>query len=190
MATTNNKPMIRRLIWHRRDLRIRDNELYQTNEEVKKIYSIFIFDPQDFHPRSTGISNDDKSEQLYGVTNGPHFTSRLLHAVHSMRHKLQSMGGDLIVRSGDPVDIIPQITKELQIDEVVWSETPGHYEYIQSETMKKKLLEEVRCNVYTTCTLTLAHPKDLPIDQSTWQQLARPKEKRKTKSKVISNKAK
>ena len=71
MATTNtnNKPtMIRRLVWHRRDLRIRANELYQTNEEAKKIYSIFIFDPKDYNPRKTGISNDDKSEQLYGVT--------------------------------------------------------------------------------------------------------------------------
>jgi len=182
MATTNNNPtMIRRLIWHRRDLRIRDNELYQTNEEVKKIYSIFIFNPQDYHPQSTGISNDDKSEQLYGVTNGPHFTSRLLHAVHSLKRNLQSMGGDLLVRTGNPVDIIPQITKELQIDEVVWSETPGYYEYVQSEKMKKKLLEEVQCNIYTTCSLTLAHPKDLPTDQIVWQTLARPKEKRKKK---------
>jgi len=178
--------MIRRLIWHRRDLRIRDNELYQTNEETKKIYSIFIFDPKDFNPRSTGISNDNEvGEQLYGVTNGPHFTSRLLHAVHSLRRNLQSMGGDLLVRTGNPVDIIPQITKELQIDEVVWSEIPGYYEYVQSETMKKKLLEEVRCNVYTTCSLTLAHPKDLPTDQIVWQTLARPKEKRKKKSKAI-----
>ena len=177
--------MIRRLVWHRRDLRIRANELYQTNEEAKKIYSIFIFDPKDYNPRKTGISNDDKSEQLYGVTNGPHFTSRLLHAVHSLRRNLQSMGGDLIVRSGNPVDIIPRITKELQIDEVVWSEIPGQYEYSQSETMKKKVLEEVQCNVYTTCSLSLAHPKDLPTDQIVWQTLARPKEKRKKKSKAM-----
>ena len=103
MATNKPISMIRRLVWHRRDLRIRDNELYQTNEEAKKIYSIFIFDPKDYNPRKTGISNDDKSEQLYGVTNGPHFTSRLLHAVHSLRRNLQSMGGDLIVRSGNPI---------------------------------------------------------------------------------------
>ena len=170
--------MASRLIWHRRDLRIRDNELYHSG--ARTIFSLFIFDPSDYTPRPTGIS-DEKGGQLLSVTNGPHFTRRLLEAVHSLRSSLQSIGGDLIVRCGNPVEVVMNLARELEVDEVAWSELPGHYEYIQSEELKKLL----PCKVYTSCSSTLAHPNDLPIDIHTWQRFARPKEKRKKqKSKV------
>jgi len=87
----------------------------------------------------------------------------------------------LIVRQGDPLQIVPQLAKDLNAEEVAWSEIPGYYEYVQSEKLKNALLRDraYRCKVYTTSSTTLFRPDQLPKDQNTWQRLARPKEKRK-----------
>ena len=180
--TATMKPSSSRLVWHRRDLRLADNELYHCNKEA--IYSIYIFDPSDYSTRPTGIS-DGKGGQLQSLNHGPHFVRRLLDAVSSLRRSLRSLGGNLIVRVGNPLQIIPQVAQELQIEEVAFSEIPGHYEFRQSEKLKHMLQYggPHRCEVFTTCSLTLVHPDDLPADVDVWRKLARPKEKRKKKKK-------
>jgi deoxyribodipyrimidine photo-lyase len=170
-----------RLVWHRRDLRIADNELYHSKQTI---YSVYIFDPSDYSTRRTGIS-DGNGGQLHSVNHGPHFARRLIDAVHSLRRALQSIGGDLIIRTGNPLQIIPQLAQELLIDEVAFSEIPGHYEFKQSDKLKHILQYEGphRCKVFTTCSLTLVHPDDLPTDPDIWKRLARPNEKQKKRSK-------
>lgn len=175
-----------RLIWHRRDLRLRDNELYHHSCCV---YSLFIFNPSDFAPRPTCIFHDGSSSEneLLGITHGPHYTRRLINAVHSLRHNLRSLGGELIVRIGNPLLIIPSLlSHELHnvVNEVAWSEISGYYECVESKKLKNILLHRngrQQCKVYTTCSHTLFHPNDLPTDCHIWQQLARPKEKRSKK---------
>ena len=131
--------LMSRLIWHRRDLRLRDNELYHHSCCV---YSLFIFNPSDFAPRPTGIFHDGCSSsenELLGITHGPHYTRRLINAVHSLRHKLRSLGGELIVRIGNPLLIIPSLLdNELHnvVNEVAWSEISGYYECIESKKLK------------------------------------------------------
>lgn len=171
-----------RLVWHRRDLRHADNELYHSNQ--KTIYSVYIFDPSDYSPRLTGIS-DGKGGQLQSLNHGPHFTRRLIDAVHSLRRSLRSLGGDLIIRTGNPLQVIPQLAQELSIDEVAFSEIPGHYEFKQSQKLKHILQfgGPHRCKVFTTCSVTLVHPNDLPTDPEVWKRLARPNEKQKKRTK-------
>lgn len=168
-----------RLVWHRRDLRLADNELYRN---ANRIYSVFVFESTDYSPRQTGIPDDDGG-QLQSVSHGPHFSRRLIDAVHSLKSNLQSLGGDLIVRTGNPLQIVPQLAQDLQIDEVSWTEVPGYIECTLSDKLKKILLlgEHYRCKVFTTCSLTLVHPDDLPSDSEVWQRLARPNEKRRTR---------
>ena len=170
------QPMTR-LVWHRRDLRLSDNELYHN---ARKIYSVFIFDPKDYSPRSTFMLNK-KGDQFQSVNHGPHFSRQLIDAARSLRTNLQSLGGDLIVRTGNPLQIIPQLAYELKIEQVVWSEIPGHYECIESNKLKQILQfgGPQKCNVFTTCSLTLVHPNDLPTDPAVWKKLARPNEKQK-----------
>ena len=71
------------------------------------------------------------------------------------------------------------------IDEVAFSEIPGHYEFNQSDKIKHILQYggPHRCKVFTTCSLTLVHPNDLPTDPEVWKRLARPNEKQKKRSK-------
>ena len=182
--------MSTRLLWHRRDLRLSDNELYHiTDSSMQNIYSVFVLDPADYAPRPTGIF-DEKGCQLQSINHGPHFSRRLIDAVRSLKSDLQLLGGDLIVRTGNPLMIIPQLAKELQVKEVAWSEVPGYYEYNQSEKLKRILQFDgtYRCHVFTTCSLTLAHPDDLPNDPILWQKLARPNEKQKKSKCGKSNK--
>ncbi|KAL7466004.1 hypothetical protein ACHAXS_006304 [Conticribra weissflogii] len=166
--------MLSRLVWHRRDVRLHDNELYT---DASHIFSLFIFDPAEFSPRPTGIQPD-----VYGVTHGPHFTRHLLRAVESLRSNLRKMGGELLIRHGDPIEIIPELARDLNVDEVAYSEIPGYYEYQQSEQLKIRLKSQ-NLQVFTTSSLTLAHPDDLPSLQCTWVSMARPKEKRTKKGK-------
>lgn len=179
-ATTLVQPMSR-LVWHRRDLRLSDNEIYH---KTHKVYSVFIFDPSDYVPRSTGI-HDESGGQLQSVNHGPHFTRRLIDAVHTLRNNLRSLGGDLIVRMGNPLQIIPQLTSELQIEEVAWSEVPGYYECMQSNKLKQILQFNGlhKSQVITTSSMTLVHPDDLPTDPAIWNQLARPNETKRRKGK-------
>ena len=139
-----------RLVWHRRDLRLADNELYHNDQ--KTIYSLYVFDPSDYSTRQTGIS-DGKGGQLHSLNHGPHFARGLIDAVHSLRRALRSLGGDLIIRTGNPLQVIPQLAQELLIDEVAFSEIPGHYEFKQSEKLKHIVQYggPHRCKVFTTC---------------------------------------
>lgn len=166
----------RRLIWHRRDLRLDDNDLYRHDSNN---YSIYVFDPRDFELGSTRS----------GIVAGPHYTRRLLDAVHCLKKNLEEKGGNLIVRVGSALAEVPSIAQQLDVDEVAWAEVPGFYECEASRTMQNILqYGSYRCNVFTTCTLTLAHPHDLPRNPDTWQHLARPNERRRKKSRSKSGK--
>jgi len=114
------------------------------------------------------------------VTHGPHFTRHLLRAVESLRSNLRKLDGELLIRHGNPLEIIPKLARDLNVDEVAYNEVPGYYEYQQSEELKLSLRSK-NIHAYTTSSLTLAHPDDLPNLQCSWESLTRPKEK-KTKN--------
>ncbi|KAK1744766.1 hypothetical protein QTG54_004057 [Skeletonema marinoi] len=158
-----------RLVWHR---------LIKKQSTLCTYLIIGLFNA------TTGIS-DGKGGQLRSLNHGPHLTRRLIDAVYSLRRALRSLGGDLIIRTGNPLQVIPQLAQELLIDEVAFSEIPGHYEFKQSEKLKHIVQYggPHRCKVFTTCSITLVHPNDLPTDPDVWKRLARPNEKQKKRSK-------
>ena len=112
--TKNNE--VRRLVWHRRDLRLHDNEIYsnlvsntknggglekghdegEENHKVIKCISLFIFDKQYFEPQPSII----KGSGYDTVWCGPHASQALIEAVTVLRTNLQNIGGELIVRQG------------------------------------------------------------------------------------------
>ena len=64
-----------RLVWHRRDLRLDDNELYRDlQQRQQQVVSLFVINPDEFHPRA---AVDNNNNNLCSVTRGPH-ASRLL----------------------------------------------------------------------------------------------------------------
>lgn len=143
-SSESNLPRQRRLIWHRRDLRLHDNELYandlnggcpivgdgnihsssSSSSSSFECISLYIFDTTYFHPKPS-LACPQEYDTIWC---GPHTAQGTIEAVHALREKLRSIGGELLVRIGDPTVLIPQLAEELKANEVVFGEEPGAYE--------------------------------------------------------------
>ena len=101
--------MNRTLVWFRRDLRIYDHEPLYRAARRGAVIPVFVFDRALLHHPETG-------------------SARVAFMVDCLRHldeDLRRLGGRLIVRSGDPVKILPQLIEETQAE--------GIYSYTDCE---------------------------------------------------------
>ena len=91
------------IFWHRRDLRIDDNAgLYKALNESESVLPLFIFD-------STILSKLPKNDQRV----------LFIHReIEEIKKEYQKLGSDLYVYHGDPIELIPQIAKEFNINSV------------------------------------------------------------------------
>ncbi|MGD1855797.1 MAG: FAD-binding domain-containing protein [Leptolyngbyaceae cyanobacterium] len=99
----------RTLVWFRRDLRIHDHEPLYRATRRGAVVPVFIFDRALLQHPETG-------------------SARVAFMVDCLRHldqELQSLGGRLILRSGDPVEILPSLIRATQAD--------GIYSYTDCE---------------------------------------------------------
>lgn len=103
---------------------------------------------------------------------------------------------ELLLRIGDPLDVIPDLLTITGATEVAWSELPGYRECRQSSRLREALYPLLGSGgIYTTCSYALYHPDDLPCGGDgdgdcdcggrgrgerirTWRDLARPNERR------------
>ena len=184
-----------RLIWHRRDLRLNDNELYSNlicddivRTNITSV-SLYVFDKQHFEPRSSSVKSDTK-ESYDTILCGPHAAQALIEAVTSLRYRIRSIGGELLVRTGDPSVIVPQIAEEIEATEIVYSEEPGSYEHVLVQRIKQRYAFQdqyvhgvKKVKLISKIGYTLYHPDDLPSDPNEWDRLAHPKKKYSKKKK-------
>lgn len=101
--------MNRTLVWFRRDLRISDHEPLYRAARRGLVIPVFVFDRALLLHPETGAGR----------------VSFMLDCLKSLDQDLQSRGGRLILRAGDPVDVLPQLVKDTQAD--------GIYSYIDFE---------------------------------------------------------
>ena len=140
------------LVWFRNDLRIHDNEiLLEATQKATIIVPVFCFDPRHFtqtayHTQKTGSFR----------------TQFLLESVADLNSSLQKIGGDLIIKIGNPEEIIPQICKTYNVDEVY-----HHREVASEETEVSSLTEDalwkLKINLKHFIGHTLYHKEDLPF---------------------------
>jgi deoxyribodipyrimidine photo-lyase len=91
------------LFWHRRDLRIRDNAgLWKALKDGLKVQPIFIFDTNILNKLPT---NDQRVLFIY-------------REIERLKNEYQDLGSDLLVRYGDPTQIIPGLVDEFQVKSV------------------------------------------------------------------------
>jgi deoxyribodipyrimidine photo-lyase len=96
------------LVWFRNDLRIHDNEiLLEAMRKADKILPVYCFDPYYFQ---TNVSGNSKTGSLRARF--------LLESVADLRKNLRSIGGELIIRVGNPAGILPKLAEEYQVNEV------------------------------------------------------------------------
>jgi deoxyribodipyrimidine photo-lyase len=116
------------IFWHRRDLRIDDNAgLYKALKESESVLPLFIFD-------TTILSKLPKNDQRV----------LFIHReIADLKKEYQKLGSDLYVFHGNPVDLIPQLAKEFNVDSVY---TNRDYEplAIQRDVQVFKKLESLK----------------------------------------------
>jgi len=121
---------------------LHDNELYSdeidaaTSDQALECISLFIFDTMYFHPQpSTSCPKEYDT-----VWCGPHAAQATIDAVEALRQKLRSIGGELLVRVGDPTLLIPQLLEVLKVDEIVFGEEPGTYERSVTQQLQQHVI--------------------------------------------------
>ncbi|MBD1393077.1 DASH family cryptochrome [Mucilaginibacter glaciei] len=140
------------LVWFRNDLRIHDNEiLSEAVRKADKVLPVFIFDPFYFKTDSTGALKTSSFRARF-----------LLESVAGLRKNLQAFGADLIIRTGDPAELLPQLAEEYQVSEVY-----HHREVAPDETTISEAVEtalwKIKLNLKHFIGHTMYHKEDLPF---------------------------
>ncbi len=140
------------LVWFRNDLRIQDNEVL--TEAVNKgdaILPVYCFDP--FYYRTTSFSTQKTGN----------FRARFINeSVADLRRSLQNLGANLIVRFGDPVQIIPQLAQQYQVSEVYHHREVAFEETNISGNVEAALWK-LKLNLKHFIGHTLYNKEDLPF---------------------------
>jgi len=92
-----------RIHWHRRDLRVADNRPLVEADADGPIVPVFVFDR-------------DVLEQA-----GPPRVAFMLDALGSLREAYRSLGSDLLIREGDPREVLPDLAERFDADAVTWA---------------------------------------------------------------------
>ncbi|MAB83180.1 MAG: cryptochrome DASH [Phycisphaerae bacterium] len=103
------------ILWFRSQLRVHDQPLFESRGgEDRPVVGVWVFDPR---------------EHLELVDGFPRAGSRrvrfLLESVESLRTSLRELGSELIVRVGEPEQVIPELAAELNVDSVIAFRQPG-----------------------------------------------------------------
>ena len=110
------------IIWHRRDLRTEDNLALKTAEEENKaILPIFILDPYFFTQ-----FNVCKSRLIF-----------LFECLEDLNHQYQKLGGKLVIKLGNPINVLNSLQKELNIEIYANEDTNTEYGILRDIEVKK-----------------------------------------------------
>ncbi|WP_031293647.1 FAD-binding domain-containing protein [Leptolyngbya sp. Heron Island J] len=101
--------MNRTVVWFRRDLRIYDHEPLYRAARRGAVVPVFVFDPSLLQHPETGAAR----------------VSFMVDCLRHLQQDLRRLGGCLILRSGDPVEVLPRLVKETQAE--------GIYSYTDCE---------------------------------------------------------
>ena len=93
------------LVWFRNDLRINDNEiLFEAIRKADKVLPVYCFDPYYYTENEIG-----------GRKTGNIRARFILESVAGLRANLKIIGGNLIICSGNPAVIIPDLAAQYAV---------------------------------------------------------------------------
>lgn len=140
------------LVWFRNDLRIHDNEiLLEAMRKADKVLPVYCFDP--FYFKTT----------RYGTLKTGNFRARfLLEAVTDLRNTMREHGAELIVRVGDPVEVITQLAEQYHVAEV-YHHREVAFEETDISAKVEAALWKIKLNLKHFIGHTFYHKEDLPF---------------------------
>src|SRR3569833_1813485 len=140
------------LVWFWFVFRIHDNEiLLEALRKADKILPVYCFDPFYFKQNSSGNPKTGNIRARF-----------LVESVANLRKNLQSIGGELIVRIGNPAEILPQLAEEYQVNEIYHHREVSYEETNISEQVEAALWK-IRLNLKHLIGHTLYHKEVLPF---------------------------
>src|ERR1700712_140871 len=140
------------LVWFRNDLRIHDNEiLLEAIRKADKILPVYCFDPFYFTKSASGEPKTGNFRARF-----------LLESIADLRINLQAIGAELIIRTGSPAEILPQLCEEYQVNEVYHHRVVAYEETGISEQVEEALWK-MKINLKHFIGHTLYHKEDLPF---------------------------
>ncbi|HZY38746.1 MAG TPA: DASH family cryptochrome [Mucilaginibacter sp.] len=140
------------LVWFRNDLRIHDNEiLLEAIRKADKVLPVYCFDPYYFQANASGNPKTGGLRARF-----------LLESVADLRKNLRAIGGELIVRTGNPAEVLPALAEEFHVNEVYHHREVAHEETEISEQVETALWK-MRLNLKHFIGHTLYHKEDLPF---------------------------
>jgi deoxyribodipyrimidine photo-lyase len=112
------------LVWFRRDLRDYDHAaFYHALKSHARVHCVFVFDTTILDP----LPRVDRRVEF------------ILRAVEELDAGLRELGGGLIVRHGDPVQMIPQLAAELDVAAVFCNRDYEPAAIARDEEVKRRL---------------------------------------------------
>jgi deoxyribodipyrimidine photo-lyase len=121
--------------WIRRDLRVQDNPALNEASADGDVLPIFIFDP------------------VLWNSAGP---VRRAYLVQSLRHLNESLGGNLLIRSGNPVDVLPELAHHIDASSVHIAADFGPYGRSRDEQVEHALAQQGRGLIRTGSPYAIA----------------------------------
>ncbi|MCU1397112.1 MAG: phrB [Acidimicrobiales bacterium] len=109
----------RSILWFRRDLRVADHPAaVHAGRDGREVVPVFVLDPALAQPSGA---------------------VRLAFMYRSLRSLNESLGGKLVVRHGQPEDVIAQLAADAEVDEVVVTRDHGPYGHRRDAAVADRL---------------------------------------------------
>ena len=141
------------LIWYRNDLRSHDHEALDAALKLQaRVIPVYCFDPRQFGQTSFGFPKTGAFRAQF-----------LLESVADLRQSLRSLGSDLIVRSGKPEAVIPDLAQHLGVSAVHYSREVTSEE-LAVDRQLRVALDQQGIALKGFWGSTLFHPDDLPFE--------------------------
>ena len=140
------------IIWFRNDLRIHDNELiFRASQKGATLIPVFCFDLRQFRATELGFPKTNAFRAKF-----------LIEAVADLQQSLQKLGSNLVVRIGEPENIIPEIQQQTGA-KAVFASKEVTSEEINIEQRLEAQLFKAGCKLNLYWQSTLYHLDDLPF---------------------------
>jgi len=141
------------IVWFRQDLRIHDNEaLNHALAAGKEVIPVFIFDDRIF-----------RAKTRFGFPKtGPHRLKFTIEAVKDLRARLQSLGSNLVVRSGNTEEEIYNLCKTNKTNWVFCNRERTQEEVEIQDALEQKLWSIGQEIIYSRGKM-LYYTQDLPF---------------------------
>lgn len=144
--------MRRSLVWFKTDLRLHDNEtLVKAIEQSDEVIPVYIFNPADYAPTEFGFTKTGSFRAQF-----------IIQSVAALAKALQAAGSGLVVKTGNPTVILPELATAYNATKVFAKKEVAYEEKLLEEQVEAALWKQ-HCTLETFSTSTLYHAQDLPF---------------------------